>query len=696
MVNKIITLHRGIITTFLCLVFSIGMLKAQAPAPFGALPSERQLDWHELEFYMFVHFNINTFTDMEWGSGAESPDIFNPSDLDCMQWAKIAKEAGMKGIIITAKHHDGFCLWPSKYSEHTVKNSPWKNGKGDVIQELREACDAYGLKMGIYYSPWDRNHADYGSEKYITYFHNQLTELLTQYGDIFEVWFDGANGGDGYYGGANETRKVDRKTYYNFPEIWNLVRRLQPNAVMFSDGGPDVRWIGNEHGTAGRTNWSTLNRDLVWPGWPYAEQLPSGHKRGSHWVAGEVDVSIRPGWYYHASEDHKVHSLPRLLDIYYESIGRNASFLLNIPVDRRGKVHEKDSMQLMALSNQLKKDFANNLLEGSNATSSTVRLNSPTFSADKTIDGDPQTYWATDDFTRSGSITYDLGSPQYFNRFLVQEYIALGQRIDSFTVDIKQGDQWINIAKESTIGYKRILRFNDVEARWIRLNIISTLAPPTISNVEIYRAPKVLNEITITRDQDDEVNIEAGDRDLEIYYTTDGSPVSTASNKYHGPFTFSQSGEIQAMAVDHISMVSSPVTRQWFSVSKKNWKIKGENIKDWKKSIDDNGFTTISLSKGRDLVLDLGQQHKINGFEYLPDQNRYGSGIVSKYRFKVSKDGIKWRTVAEGSFDNIKNNPIMQTISFKTIKGRYISFSPLATIKDGEVAKVAEIDVLIK
>jgi alpha-L-fucosidase len=238
------------------------------PEPVLPLPSERQLAWHELEYYAFVHFNMNTFTNMEWGFGDESPDLFNPAELDCRQWARVCKEAGMKGIILTAKHHDGFCLWPSEYTEHSVKNSPWKNGQGDVVQELADACREYGLKFGVYLSPWDRNHPDYGKPEYLTYFRNQLRELLTNYGDVFEVWFDGANGGTGWYGGANEERRIDRKTYYDWENTYKIVRELQPMACLFSDAGPDVRWVGNEEGWAMKTNWAPIRRDEFYPGSP--------------------------------------------------------------------------------------------------------------------------------------------------------------------------------------------------------------------------------------------------------------------------------------------------------------------------------------------------------------------------------------------------------------------------------------------
>ncbi len=460
------------------------------PAALDPIPAERQLKWHDLEFYAFVHFNMNTFTDMEWGSGGESPELFNPTELDCRQWARVCKEAGMKGIILTAKHHDGFCLWPSEFTEHSVVSSPWKEGKGDVVQELADACNEYGLKLGLYLSPWDRNHADYGTDAYLTYFRNQLTELMTNYGEVFEVWFDGANGGTGYYGGANEERRVDRKTYYDWPNTRQIVRDLQPNAVMFSDAGPGVRWVGNEAGWAGETNWSIIRRDEFYPGSPNYKDLTSGHEDGTHWVPAEVDVSIRPGWYYHQSEDHKVKSVKELVDIYYHSIGRNASFLLNFPVDPRGLIHERDVEQLKKMVEVIRKDMETDLARETSVEASQVRGDSRKFDGSRTVDGNPETYWATDDEVTSASLTISFGEEITFNRFLVQEYIPLGQRVKQFSIEAWKNDAWEEIDAQTTIGYKRILRFDNVTSEKIRLNILDSKASPTISNVEVYHAPK--------------------------------------------------------------------------------------------------------------------------------------------------------------------------------------------------------------
>lgn len=475
---------------FLILVLITGCQKVNPPEPVGPVPSKSQIAWHQMEFYAFVHFNMNTFTNMEWGYGNESPDLFNPAELDCRQWARVCKEAGMKGIILTAKHHDGFCLWPSQYTEHSVMNSPWKDGKGDVVKELSEACKEYGLKMGLYLSPWDRNHSDYGSPEYITYYRNQLTELLTNYGEIFEFWIDGANGGTGYYGGADENRKVNRKTYYDWPNTFKIVRELQPGAVIFSDAGPDIRWVGNEQGWANETNWCLLRRDEAWPGWPRYKELRSGHEDGTHWVPAEVDVSIRPGWYYHSSEDSQVKTLHQLLDIYYHSVGRNANLLLNFPVDNRGLIHERDVEHVFKLAEALKADFSTELAGSKKVTATNTRGNSRLYRASNVNDGNGETYWTTDDNINNASLVIDLEEPVEFNRFVIQEYISLGQRVQEFTVEAMVEDNWKLLASETTIGYKRILRLPTVKTSSVRLNIIRSKASPLISNIELYNAPK--------------------------------------------------------------------------------------------------------------------------------------------------------------------------------------------------------------
>ncbi len=468
---------------FACAKKPMQKTDVQPPAPFGPVPTEAQVAWQRMEFNAFVHFNMNTFTNIEWGMGSESPATFNPTALDCRQWARVCKDAGMKGIILTAKHHDGFCLWPSKYTEHSVKNSPWKGGKGDVVRELSDACKEFGLKFGVYLSPWDRNHPDYGKPEYLTYFRDQLRELLTNYGPIFEVWFDGANGGDGYYGGANETRTVDRQNYYDWPTTHKLVWELQPNAIIFSDAGPGCRWVGNEEGFAGETNWSAIRSAEFYPGSPNYKELTSGHADGTHWVPAECDVSIRPGWYYHPEQDDKVHSLGKLTDIYYHSVGRNGLLLLNLPVDTRGLVHENDAARLIELRRVLDWDFVANFAEGKKAAASNERGRG--FESKNALDGNADSYWATADGTKSATLEIDLGGKKSISRLVLQEQIRLGQRVTAFRVFAQKNGKWEPLAEGTTVGYKRILRFAKTEAEKVKIEFEGRAAL-CISEVGVY------------------------------------------------------------------------------------------------------------------------------------------------------------------------------------------------------------------
>jgi len=457
------------------------------PVPIGPTPAPRQLAWHELEFYGFLHFGVNTFTDKEWGYGDESEALFAPSALDARQWAKTARDAGMKGLIITAKHHDGFCLWPSLFTEHSVKNSPWRDGKGDVLRELADACREYGLKMGVYLSPWDRNHAGYARPEYLSYYRSQLRELLTNYGTLFEVWFDGANGGDGYYGGAREKRTIDSRTYYDWPNTWSIVRHLQPGAVMFSDAGPDVRWVGNENGVAFDTSWYGLDRQTVYPGDPnYARNFARGRADATDWVPPEVDVSIRPGWFYHAAEDAKVKTVDRLLEIYEQSVGRGANLLLNIPPDRRGLIPDTDVERLRSFHQAVDAAFRVDHAREATATASNARGGSAAYGAARVNDGKPDTYWATDDGVTSASVTLTFATPTRFDRVVLQEFIALGQRVEAFAVEAEAEGGWKTVAEGTTIGYKRIVRCEPTTAARVRVNIVRARACPTLATIGVY------------------------------------------------------------------------------------------------------------------------------------------------------------------------------------------------------------------
>jgi len=690
MIRKIIW---GIMFSYLLIGISYG--QTLAPKPFGPVPNENQMRWQEMEYYAFLHFSINTFTDQEWGGGDESPNLFNPKDLDCRQWARICKEAGMKGIILTVKHHSGFCLWPSKYTEFSVKNSPWKDGKGDVVRELADACKEYGLKLGVYLSPWDRNSADYGKPEYITYFRNQLTELLTNYGPIFEVWFDGANGGSGYYGGAKETRKIDRKTYYDWSNTYALIRKLQPDIVIWNDGGDrgDLRWVGTESGFVGETNWSLLNATGDVP----EDMLRYGVENGDSWVPGEVNTSIRPGWFYHTYEDNSVKTLPKLLDIYYSSFGRNATLLLNFPIDTRGLIHENDAKASRDLAAAVKESFAVNLAEKAKISASNLRGNSKEFGAEKTIDGNKDTYWATDDGMTNASLTIDFPKPTTFNRFLVQEYILLGQRVKAFTVEAFVNGTWKEVAKATTIGYKRILRFQGVKATQVRFTITDSKSCPLISNLGIYNAPLILTAPAVVRNKSGEISITPVDEESVVYYTLDGSTPTSKSKKYEGPVQTVGKVELQAIANDPSSGKSSPVSHEKFDISRKDWKIVGIENETANRILDGNPSTAWHQSRDQkmpvDLLIDLGSDQSLCGFRYLPDQG-WSTGIISNYQFFVSPDNSTWKLVDEGEFPNINNNPIWQIKNFTPVKARYIRLRALKNTRGNDDVGYAEIDVI--
>jgi len=462
----------------------------QPPQPFGPVPSERQLRWHEMEFYGFVHFTVNTFTDKEWGYGDEEEKVFNPTAFDADQIAATAQAAGMKGLILTAKHHDGFCLWPSRYTEHSVKNSPWRNGKGDVVKELSEACRRHELKFGVYLSPWDRNHKDYGRLAYVEYYRNQLRELLTQYGSIFTVWFDGANGGDGFYGGAREKRRIDNRSYYDWPGTWQLVRQLMPHAAIFSDAGPDVRWVGNERGIASDPCWATINSAGCYPGGP-ATGLNSGERPGTDWIPAECDVSIRPGWFYHKSENARVKTPEQLLDIYYESIGRGACLNLNIPPDQRGRIHENDVRSLREFRKILDTTFAEDLAQRATITASNTRGGAKRFVPGNVVAHRRDRYWGTDEGVCTPELIFQWRHPVTFNVVSLREYLPLGQRVEGFALDrwYESTDQWVEFVRGTSIGNRRLVRSEPVRAEKIRLRITQAPVCPALTEVGFFAAP---------------------------------------------------------------------------------------------------------------------------------------------------------------------------------------------------------------
>ncbi|BBH23782.1 alpha-L-fucosidase [Paenibacillus baekrokdamisoli] len=464
-------------------------------------PSERQLAWQEMEFYGFIHFTVNTFTNLEWGHGDEDPAIFNPTELDANQWVEVCKSAGMKGLILTCKHHDGFCLWPSRYTDHSVKSSPWREGKGDLVREVADACRAAGIRFGIYLSPWDLHESSYGdSAVYNAFFLNQLRELLTEYGDIFCVWFDGACGE-----GPNGKRQVyDWKSYYQ------LIRELQPNAVI-SVCGPDVRWCGNEAGHTRTAEWSVVPAALQdnekiqehsqkEDDGEFAKRILShDDDLGSRevireagelaWFPAEVNTSIRPGWFYHAEEDDQVKSLDELFEVYVRSVGGNATFLLNLPPDKRGLIHENDARRMSELGQAIQGNFQVDLCTGATAAASSElddqhRVNN-------LFDGNPDTYWSATEGTEKTEIVIDLQEEQSFDRIILMEQIRVGQRIEGFVLEWKDGEEWNPLDQGTVVGYKRICRFDKVNARYIKLSITASRWYPTLQSFQVFLSKKV-------------------------------------------------------------------------------------------------------------------------------------------------------------------------------------------------------------
>ena len=604
--------------------------KVLPPEPILPVPEPKQVEWQQMETYAFIHFGLNTFNDREWGYGDTDPKTFNPTNLDCEQWAQTLVKAGMKGVILTAKHHDGFCLWPFEGTDYSVKNSPWKNGQGNVVKELSEACKKYGLKFAVYLSPWDRHQANYGTPEYLPYFYAQLHDLLTNYGPVFEVWFDGANGGDGWYGGAKDIRTIDRKNYYNYPRIYEMLDSIQPQAIIFSDGGPGCRWVGNEKGFAGATNWSFLRKGEVHPGYDKSYELQYGHPDGNQWVPAECDVSIRPGWFYHPEEDDRVKSPDQLVDLYYRSVGHNATLLLNFPVDRRGLIHPVDSANAVRFHEMIQQQLKTNLVAGMTPKVSNERGGD--FVASALTDDNFDTYWATEDGVTTADIEFSFDTPTRMNRMMLQEYIPLGQRVKAFVVEYLDKDTWLPVKlneETTTIGYKRLLRFETVETKGIRIRITDARGPLCLSNVGVYDA-----------------------------------------------------GNVSDSFVEKVEDIESVP-----------YLLPDVKAEESAKASDKQSQTTCFVEGDR-LLIDLQEERLVSSLHFLPDQGEPNKGLIANYEIRVgtSKDAVN-QLVKSGEFSNIQNNPVMQSVFFTPVKARYIELKATRMIRAGEPMGFAELGV---
>lgn len=604
--------------------------KVLPPEPILPVPEPKQVEWQQMETYAFIHFGLNTFNDREWGYGDTDPKTFNPTNLDCEQWAQTLVKAGMKGVILTAKHHDGFCLWPFEGTDYSVKNSPWKNGQGNVVKELSEACKKYGLKFAVYLSPWDRHQANYGTPEYLPYFYAQLHDLLTNYGPVFEVWFDGANGGDGWYGGAKDIRTIDRKNYYNYPRIYEMLDSIQPQAIIFSDGGPGCRWVGNEKGFAGATNWSFLRKGEVHPGYDKSYELQYGHPDGNQWVPAECDVSIRPGWFYHPEEDDRVKSPDQLVDLYYRSVGHNATLLLNFPVDRRGLIHPVDSANAVRFHEMIQQQLKTNLVAGMTPKVSNERGGD--FVASALTDDNFDTYWATEDGVTTADIEFSFDTPTRMNRMMLQEYIPLGQRVKAFVVEYLDKDTWLPVKlneETTTIGYERLLRFETVETKGIRIRITDARGPLCLSNVGVYDA-----------------------------------------------------GNVSDSFVEKVEDIESVP-----------YLLPDVKAEETAKASDKQAQTTCFVEGDR-LLIDLQEERLVSSLHFLPDQGEPNKGLIANYEIRVgtSKDAVN-QLVKSGEFSNIQNNPVMQSVFFTPVKARYIELKATRMIRTGEPMGFAELRV---
>lgn len=604
--------------------------KVLPPEPILPVPEPKQVEWQQMETYAFIHFGLNTFNDREWGYGDTDPKTFNPTNLDCEQWAQTLVKAGMKGVILTAKHHDGFCLWPFEGTDYSVKNSPWKNGQGNVVKELSEACKKYGLKFAVYLSPWDRHQANYGTPEYLPYFYAQLHDLLTNYGPVFEVWFDGANGGDGWYGGAKDIRTIDRKNYYNYPRIYEMLDSIQPQAIIFSDGGPGCRWVGNEKGFAGATNWSFLRKGEVHPGYDKSYELQYGHPDGNQWVPAECDVSIRPGWFYHPEEDDRVKSPDQLVDLYYRSVGHNATLLLNFPVDRRGLIHPVDSANAVRFHEMIQQQLKTNLVGGMTPKVSNERGGD--FVASALTDDNFDTYWATEDGITTADIEFSFDTPTRMNRMMLQEYIPLGQRVKAFVVEYLDKDTWLPVKlneETTTIGYKRLLRFETVETKGIRIRITDARGPLCLSSVGVYDA-----------------------------------------------------GNVSDSFVEKVEDIESLP-----------YLLPDVKADEAAKASDKQAQTTCFVEGDR-LLIELQEERLVSSLHFLPDQGEPNKGLIANYEIRVgvSKDAVN-QLVKSGEFSNIQNNPVMQSVFFTPVKARYIELKATRMIRAGEPMGFAELGV---
>jgi len=682
--------------------------------PYGSVPAPRQVSWQKTELFSIVHFSLSTFADKEWGYGEDPASLFNPTAFDAEQWVRVARDAGIKGMILVCKHHDGYCLWPTQTTEYCVRNSPWKDGQGDVVGEVSAACRKYGLKFGVYLSPWDRNNPHYGRPEYVAIYHQQLTELLTRYGSLFEVWFDGANGGDGFYGGANDRRSIDSETYYQWDKVKALVREHQPHACMF--GLEDIRYVGNESGFADETCLAT--QAFIGHSSAQKSTHPStiGDRDGV-WMPAECDFPLRKGWFFHAND--LIRQPATLFEIYCTSVGRGGAMNIGLAPDPRGILHDDDIAALAGWKKLMDETFGVDFLDLQQVAvyASNVRDGNSRFAAAHVLDGLDDTYWASDDDAQVPELVFELDAPLKFNLLSIGEYLPLGQRVDAFAVDVWNDGQWSEVGAATSIGNRRLLILRNSEARKFRIRFTDCAACPAIRQVALYRAPISLilaGKLSIVRSKEGIVTIRSSNSGLTVRYTIDGSEPDRNSRPYAGPFAYTQGGTIKAFGyVENEEGAEIPSVSATFGIDRSGWSVvdvsldspfTNNGVAGVEKLLNDEPETywhTYHTDKAEsapphEVVLDMGRVVNVQAFTFQP---RIGEGIPSgipdKFEFHLSQDGESWTLAAAGEFANIKASPGMQLVSLpEPLLGRYLRFVALHVIDDGNYVAVAGLGVV--
>lgn len=672
---------------FACIMglLACGSSSVAPPEPYGALPSERLQAWHEMEMYNMIEFNQNNALDIHWGWGNESPDLVNPVDFNPEEIVLLAKKAGSKGFLINAKHHGGFCMWPSKTTEYNISNSKWKGGKGDFVGEWAAACRKHGLKLGLYLSPWDRNAACFGSPEYLDMYKRQLTELCTNYGELFTLWFDGApgEGGEGYYGGANEYRG-GFLSYYDWDNIYAIVRKLQPKAVIFNDPGPDIRWVGNERGYAGQysnTCWCTMYPEKNWNGRPtpsskieWNKAINEGCRNGKYWIPAECDFSLKSRFAYHSMDSLTTKSPQKLFDIYLSSVGMGQCFDMCIPLTPKGTMEWRDVKAMEGFAAFMDETFGKNLIAGAKLTASNVRAKANRkYGVAQLLDDDRYSYWATDDSVTSGSLKIELPERREFNLIKVRENIRLGQRLDSVKVDAWEAGRWKEIAGATSIGACRIIRLTEnLNTDRLRLRFYAPVAL-VVSEVSLFKEAVNLESPQISRSKEGMVTIRTDRPAYSIRYTTDGSEPTVNSPEYKAPFSFEQQGFVRASVFAEDGK-QGEISTVAFEQCKKMWKVIVPTDTKAIQMIDDDATTFYQTASHGDtpftsdqLVIDMGTVQPVAELIYTPRQDmwRNVNGAIESYEIYLSKDGNDWQNVAKGVFQNIRQTLVPQEIRLK-------------------------------